>query len=207
MRTNIYVDGFNLYYGALKNTPWKWLDLSALFRLVLKPHHRVATIKYFTARVRPTLNDPSKADRQDHYLETLSRQCPEVEIHFGHFLSHVVSMPRAPEGTGTVNVIKTEEKGSDVMLAVQLVNDAWTDAYECAVVVSNDSDLAEAMRLARVRGKLIGLVTPSISRKRRPSRELRRHADFHRGLQRQWLERSQMPARIPGTSLRKPDSW
>ena len=104
MWTNIYVDGFNLYYGALKNTPWKWFDLSTLFRLVLKPHHRVATIKYFTARVRPTPNDPSKANRQYLYIETLSRQCPQVNIHFGHFLSHVVPMPRAPEGTGTVNV-------------------------------------------------------------------------------------------------------
>ena len=51
-------------------------------------------------------------------------------------------------GTGGVSrqfveVIKTEEKGSDVNLAVHLLNDAWLDRYECAVVVSNDSDLAE----------------------------------------------------------------
>ena len=30
MRTCVYVDGFNLYYGALKRTPYKWLDLAAL---------------------------------------------------------------------------------------------------------------------------------------------------------------------------------
>ena len=30
MRTVVYVDGFNLYYGALKGTSWKWLDLVAL---------------------------------------------------------------------------------------------------------------------------------------------------------------------------------
>ena len=28
--TNVYVDGFNLYYGCLKGTPHKWLDLDAL---------------------------------------------------------------------------------------------------------------------------------------------------------------------------------
>ena len=58
-------------------------------------------------------------------------------------------------------VIKTEEKGSDVNLAVHLLNDSWLDVYDCAVVVSNDSDIAEAMRLARHHhGKLIGLITP-----------------------------------------------
>ena len=168
MRTSIYVDGFNLYYGAVRNTPWKWLDVSALFRLVLKPYHRIGTIKYFTARVRPTANDPSKAERQDFFLQALKHHCPEVEIHFGHFLSHEVPMPLAPDGKKSVTVIKTEEKGSDVTLAVHLLNDAWLNAYDCAVVVSNDSDLAEAMRLAKLRNKRIGLITPSTDRRRRP---------------------------------------
>jgi len=35
MRTYVYVDGFNLYYSALKNTPYKWLDLRALFARIL----------------------------------------------------------------------------------------------------------------------------------------------------------------------------
>ena len=51
MRTVVYVDGFNLYYGALKGTSWKWLDLVALFEKVLQPHHDILAIKYFTARV------------------------------------------------------------------------------------------------------------------------------------------------------------
>ena len=45
MRTFIYVDGFNLYYGALKGTAWKWLDLVALFEKVLQPHHEIIAIK------------------------------------------------------------------------------------------------------------------------------------------------------------------
>ncbi len=35
MRTIIYVDGFNLYHGALKRSSSKWLDLRALFDTVL----------------------------------------------------------------------------------------------------------------------------------------------------------------------------
>jgi uncharacterized LabA/DUF88 family protein len=45
------------------------------------------------------------------------------------------------------NVIKTEEKGSDVNLAVHMLNDAWLDKFDCAVLVSNDSDLAEALKI------------------------------------------------------------
>jgi 5'-3' exonuclease len=51
MRTYIYVDGFNLYYRSLKNTPYKWLDLKALFRYLLDPKNDIQAIKYFTARV------------------------------------------------------------------------------------------------------------------------------------------------------------
>ena len=78
-----------------------------------------------------------------------------------------------------MEVIKTEEKGSDVNLAVHLLNDAWLDRYECAVVVSNDSDLAEATRLVKEHtGKALGLITPGDSN---ASRQLLKHADFTRG--------------------------
>ena len=163
MRTFVYVDGFNLYYGALKDTPWKWLDLVALFRRVLHPQHDILTVKYFTARVSGTHGDPSKPQRQDVYLRAVQRFRPEVEVYFGHFLSHTVRMPLArPAGNRrSAEVVRTEEKGSDVNLAVHLLNDGWLDVYDCAVVVSNDSDLAEAMRLVNHQhGKRIGLITP-----------------------------------------------
>jgi hypothetical protein len=56
--TNVYIDGFNLYYGALKNTPYKWLHLDALCRRLL-PKHRIGRIRYFTAIVSARPNDPS----------------------------------------------------------------------------------------------------------------------------------------------------
>ena len=68
MRTYIYVDGFNLFYRALKGTPAKWLDPMALFRRVLQPHHRILRIRCFTARVRALDDDPGKPQRQDVYL-------------------------------------------------------------------------------------------------------------------------------------------
>ena len=207
MRTFVYVDGFNLYYRALKGTPWKWLDLVTLFTRVLEPRHRILGVKYFTARVSGTLADPSKPQRQDVYLRALQRYRPEVEVFFGHFLRHRVRAPLAqPVGNQrTIEVIKTEEKGSDVNLAVHLLNDGWLDAYDCGVVVSNDSDIAEAMRLVRQhRGKRIGLVTPGAGR---PSRQLMAHADFSRHVRANGLRHSQLPDPIPGSNVRKPAAW
>jgi hypothetical protein len=73
--TNVYIDGFNLYYGCLKGTPHKWLDLDALCRRLL-PKHRIGRIRYFTAIVSARPNDPSGPDRQRIYLRALeSRTC------------------------------------------------------------------------------------------------------------------------------------
>ncbi len=207
MRTFIYVDGFNLYYRALKGTPFKWLDLGNLFRAILQPGHQILKIKYFTAKVSARPNDPSQPERQDIYLKALKHHCPEVEIILGHFLTHKVWAPLADpdENYRMVNIIKTEEKGSDVNLAVHLLNDSWLNAYDCAIVVSNDSDIAEAMRLVKAHtGKKVGLITPG---KSHPSQQLKKHADFCRPIRANALRNNQLPSPVPGTNFTKPPSW
>ena len=207
LRTIVYVDGFNLYYGAIKGSPWKWLDLVALAGKALAPHHNVVGLKYFTARVTPRSGDSSNVRRQDVYLRALRAHRPEIEIYFGHFLTHPFTARLAQPSTERrlVRVMRTEEKGSDVNLAVHLLNDAWLDAYDAAVVISNDSDLAEGMRLAKANcGKRIGVLTPG---KRRTSQVLKAAADFTRQIRPGALRDSQLPNPIPGTNLRKPASW
>jgi len=207
VRTYIYVDGFNFYYGAVRGTSYKWLDFMALFKLLLQPHHLILKIKYFTALVSPTPNDPHKHVRQRTYIRALERQIPELEVHYGHFLSHKIMAPLASPANNQryAEVIKTEEKGSDVKLAVHLVNDAWLDLYDCAVVVSNDSDLAEALRLVRSQhDKKIGVITPH---KNPPSRELIRHASFVGRVRSGALRCSQLPDPIPRTTITKPAAW
>lgn len=149
LRTIVYVDGFNFYYGAVKGTPWKWLDPAVLFGKVLSPRNALVKVKYFTARVQSTSSDTGVHVRQDTYLRALLAHCPLVELFFGHFLRHRVLMEHAFPPPASVPVWKNEEKGSDVNLALHLLNDAWVDAYDCAVVVSNDSDLAESLRLVK----------------------------------------------------------
>lgn len=104
-----------------------------------------------------------------------------------------------------IDVINHEEKGSDVKIAVHMLDDAWSGETECAVLVSNDSDLAEACRLVRDRGVKIGLVTKAP----RPTGKLRKHADFHRHIMTGHVKGSQLPntvTRKNGQILTKPVS-
>ena len=207
LRTIVYIDGFNFYYGLLKGTPYKWLDLHALFAKVLSSQNQIVAIKYFTARVQPSPANPKVDTRQDAYLKALAAHCPTVEVRFGHFLRHQVRLENANPPPNTVPVWKNEEKGSDVNLALHLLNDAWQNAYDCGVVVSNDSDLAEAMRLVKTQHrKPLGLITPGAP-VRKTSAQLKQYADFVRPIRASALQGSQLPSPIPSTTITKPVDW
>lgn len=178
MRTNVYIDGFNLYYGAVKGTLYKWLDLSVLCRLLL-PRNSINRIRYFTARVHGTAADQQKPVRQDAYLRALET-IPNLTVHEGRFLSSIVRMPLAypaPGGPRTIEVVKTEEKGSDVKLATYLLLDGFAGDYEAAVVISNDSDLEEPIVVAN---KVLGLPVGVLNPHKHPSRELLKVATFYK---------------------------
>ena len=151
--------------------------------------------------------------RQRVYFEALKRHIPEIEIVLGHFLTHKKKMYLADQrdvtvlGTKTVFVTNTEEKGSDVNLAVTLVNDAWANSMDCGVILSNDSDLTEAFRIAHVeRHKDIILLTPPRFKNKR-SKQLKKYSRMAISLKAAILESSQLPDPIPGTGLRRPQSW
>lgn len=206
MRTAIYIDGFNFYYGAVKDTPYKWIDPKLLCQNILKPHHDIVSIVYCTALVKPKSSDPDVPLRQSTYLKALIAHIPEIKIIRGHFLeTKILGRPTDPSKGRLVEIIKTEEKGSDVNLAVHMLNDAWKDTYDCAIVISNDSDLAESMRLVKSDcKKIVGLFTPW---RRKASKQLMAYSDFQRKIRRSALARSQLPSPIPGTKLYKPKSW
>jgi len=204
MKANIYVDGFNLYYGCVKGTPYRWLNLAAMFRLLL-PNDAVHKIKYFTALVTPRASDLDKPLRQQTYLRAL-RTTPNLEIIEGSFLSHDVMMPLAPPATGYVKVIRTEEKGSDVNLATHLLVDGFNRDYELAVVVSNDSDLLAPIQVVtRQLGKPVGLLNPH----QHPSVALLPHVLFVKRIRRGVLDRSQFPPTLTDANgaFSKPATW
>ncbi len=84
----------------------------------------------------------------------------EFEILYGHFLSHKVKMLRT-DGKGYIEVMKLEEKMSDVNLASHLLFDAFNDKYNLAVLVSNDSDFKEPLSIVVEKmDKKVGILNP-----------------------------------------------
>ena len=207
MRTYVYIDAFNLYFGCVKGTPYKWLDLSKLCGILL-PQHEVERIKYFTARVKSLPSSPDAPLRQQLYLRALLT-LPRLDIIYGHFLSHKVRMPLANPAPGqprTVEVIKMEEKGSDVNLATHLLHDAYQNRYECAVVISGDSDLLTVVQIVKNElGKPVGVLNPQ----KRPSRMLEQHATFYKHIRPGVLAASQFPRMLTDErgTFSKPVGW
>ena len=209
MRTNVYIDGFNLYYGSLKRTPYRWLDLAKFCRAMLNPENKINRIRYFTAWVKPRPDDPQQLQRQQIYVRALET-IPNLTVHFGHYLTNPARMPLANPPAGgprTVEVIKTEEKGSDVNLATYLLLDGFKQDYRMAVVVSNDSDLLEPIKVVRKEFKLgVGVINPH----QNISWALKKRTTFYKQIEDPSLLRAcQFPTTLTDTRGRitKPSTW
>jgi hypothetical protein len=204
-KVNVYVDGFNLYYGALKRTPYKWLDLSLLCRLLL-PSDTIQSIQYFTARVSARPANPTAARDQGLYIRAL-RTIPNLEIKYGQFRTH--SVPMCLSNVFPIQrvwVDKTEEKGSDVNLACALLRDAFLKKFEVAALISNDSDLAEPVRIV---SQELTLPVCIINPHQHHSRELQRYAMLVKRVRQGHLFASQFPSIVTDRKGRfsKPPSW
>ncbi len=220
MRTSVYIDGFNLYYRMLKQRPSvKWLNPKILVSQILQSEHKIEAVNYYIARVSARAHDPYAPARQATYLNALS-SVPEIAIHEGSFMISELWMPLAspPQAKpnnyawslpapNMVKVIKSEEKGSDVNLGVHLVRDAFMNKFDVAIVLTNDSDLVEPIRIVTAEvGKRVGLLVPV----KYPNNSLTKVASFHLHIRPGHLAASQFPSPINlanGTAIHKPATW
>lgn len=139
MKTILYIDGFNLFYSAVKGTPLRWLNPVALIERAF-PRNQIVGTKYFTAKVRAL---------------------PNLQIIEGDFRTREVMAPVVTPPPNYMKVFKTEEKGSDVNLAAHLLLDGFQNHYACAIVVSGDSDLVTPIRMVRDElKKPVGILNP-----------------------------------------------
>lgn len=201
---NVYIDGMNLFYGCLKGSPYKWLDPVALSKALL-PQDEINTVHYFTAKVIPTPHNPHAHIRQTIYLRALST-LPEMRIHLGYYRRDRVRMPVADPPPNTIEVLKTEEKGSDVNLATELLFDAFDQACQKQLVITNDSDLAGPIKRVRQRFRLpLGIANPGAGRRR----AARLTCDFYRDIRPGALAACQLPPVIKDAAgqFHKPAQW
>lgn len=159
MKTILYIDGFNLFYSALKGTPLRWLNPVALIERAF-PHNQIIGTKYFTAKVSALPGNPGQPIRQMTFWRAL-RTLPSLEIIEGDFRTRKVMAAVVSPPPSFIEVFKTEEKGSDVNLAAHLIIDGFRNRYDCAIVVSGDSDLVTPIRMVRNElKKPVGVLNP-----------------------------------------------
>ena len=166
-RVYAYIDGFNLFYGALKHPErkkYRWLNVEKLIKSIYTPSQKygIKKIKFYTARIVPHSTTDDAPKNQQLYFNAL-KTIDNIEIILGNFISKPTKFPKHPISTHPeiVEVLKTEEKGSDVNLASHLVLDAALNNFDLAIVVTNDTDLYEPLRIAKEEfNKKIVLICP-----------------------------------------------
>lgn len=75
LKTIVFIDGYNLYYGLLRRSSYKWLDLYALFQHHVLQNADVTEVRYYTAPVLARMSDDiDSPKRQRTYLQALRKQ-------------------------------------------------------------------------------------------------------------------------------------
>lgn len=232
MRTRIYIDGYNLYYGCLKRTSLKWLDLLSLFEKQILPSITwqgktsppildLIAIKFFTASILEQAAGASDSLLcQEQYHSALRKHAPgRIQIVPGYYAltearAKVIdpdNRKKWPRDCSDIEVWKLEEKQSDVNLAIHALKDALLDEVDHVVIVTNDTDIAPALEMMRnLTTVQIGLVIPTTDHQRIPNKDLSKHAHWIRThITTAELDVSQLPRVIiqgKKTAI-KPLSW
>jgi 6-hydroxy-3-succinoylpyridine 3-monooxygenase len=230
LRTRIYVDGYNLYYGCLRKTSFKWLDLQALFTQVLSQvfiEHEggpaesqldANSIQYFTASILKNFAraDDSVACQAAYHNALRGHLAQAVTIIEGYYAAeaaraHLYEKGKPARDCERVEIWKLVEKQSDVALALHAYSDAIRGEVDQVVLVTNDTDVVPCMDLIRSHTSVkIGLIVPTRDCQRQVNTDLSLRANWTRShLLDEELLASQMPNMVKlGTQpIHKPTSW
>lgn len=229
--TAVYIDGYNLYYGRIRGTPYKWLDVVTLFDRLLNdqdPSSSLVAMRYFSAPAvaRFATHGQASTEAQQSYHRALAQLHGErfsMTLGAHSFDRGGTLLPRYDaskpyDRTDRVRVWKLEEKKTDVNLALAMYRDACSGAFQQLVVCSNDSDTAPALEALRsdFPTLVLGVVTPrlppvaGVRSHRAVSASLSAHADWTRHyLLDDELTNAQLPARVHTGKkpILKPPHW
>ncbi len=155
IRVASFIDGFNLYHALKRlNEPHLlWTDLWGLSQAQLANRtERLQAVYYFSAFANWL---PQEKARHKEYVAAL--ECVGVTTVMGHFKEKDRHCPKCSHGWKG-----HEEKETDVNIAIYLLNEAYKDTYDKALVVSRDSDLKPAICMVRnvFPGKEVIVVAP-----------------------------------------------
>lgn len=229
--TAVYVDGYNLYYGRLRGTAFKWLDLVKLFDDLLSQrdqNEKLACVSLFTAPALATFasHGDASVEAQSAYHRALKAKYGDrFKVTYGthSFDRSGTLLPTYVAGqpfdrTQRTRVWKLEEKKTDVNLALHMYRDVCKGLYDRIILVSNDSDAEPALEALRddfphiMRGVVMPIhpVISGVTAHRRPSGSLAKHADWTVShLTDDMLNAAQLPPFVPTKKkpIRKPAHW
>ena len=211
----VYIDGYNLYFGLLKGTPWKWLDLWRFAEALVAGRFELVEVRYFTAPIKTHPVDLAATERQNAYVQALAT-LSGVKVVQGFYSKAKMRVPPVDEKCttcdvvldGLVQVYKMEEKRSDVNLAVTAVVDAADNRADCFVFVTGDSDQVGTIETIRGKyGKTVAVFNPHES----GGKHLQRVASYYKNIPRDLPAKCQLPDEIPvgthGNVIRRPEAW
>ncbi|MFT4926510.1 MAG: uncharacterized LabA/DUF88 family protein [Phenylobacterium sp.] len=225
MKTIVYIDGYNFYYGCLKHTSYKWLNFYQLFsqHIVssITPEADVIEVKFFTANIQAKFATKGQqaVNSQTIYHNALLTTNPDQMTIIKGYYSSEQSKPMAyvnpPDKSNRTPIWKIEEKQTDVQMALHIYRDASMGLCEQIVVCTNDTDLAPSMALVKrdFSHIKIGAVMPIRQRAIRPAnKEICSISDWSRQyILDEELKASQLPSVIPKPNGRgvytKPKYW
>ncbi|ERL54304.1 NYN domain-containing protein [Psychrobacter aquaticus] len=224
MKTNVYIDGYNLFYGCLKHSDDKWLDLYHLFanRIIhaQDPNAVIETVYFFTADIKSKISTQGEAaqNAQQSYHRALQKMYPNnVKIIKGYYAlekGNLLRYKQPPDKSDRVEVWRLEEKQTDVNITLTAYRDAIQNKAEQVVFVTNDTDIEPALKALREdMGDtiIIGIIIPIRSNSRRPQNErLSKYADWTRSyITDDELADSHLPDKVPTAKkpILKPEYW
>lgn len=232
---NAYVDGFNLYKGALEKRPdLKWLDIRK-FCQSLWSEIELNEIYYFTAPLKERWPGDDAPRRQHRYLRVLANDGikvingkfhknenwkrtvsqfrlkllkPDLPSHFG-FTQRAInrSVSAAKPDVPKALIYEFEEKGSDVNLASYLLRDVYLNKTKNALIISGDSDLITPIKFALEYEANLKVAIPNLKQNNEKFKNLIGSViEMHPGI----LRHYQFPEIVEtgkGRTIRKPIEW
>ena len=225
-RVRCYVDGLNFYHGVTEAYNDKWINLETLFTEILSHHLNVEveveTILFFAylkagepprrQKHRIKSRDGERLERQKQYISALKQTCKRFQTRRGYFISESKNTRAQVFDSNGIRISKDvtimTEKQTDVNLACHMVRDAYDPNqrkdYDLACLVSNDSDLVQALKFKKHLHQRTILITPCTTEGKSTNR-LRSQVngnDVIPSISRDQLKRNRLPGQPP-----KGDGW
>jgi uncharacterized LabA/DUF88 family protein len=200
-RVSFFIDGFNFYHslndpkyfrhplypkGTPKYRKYLWLDyFKFLTQHYLPEQGTTSDIFYFSAYA----HHRSKRSVRTHQLLVEAWESTGITAVLGNFKQ------KHRFCTNCHKYVKAhEEKETDVNIAIYLLNEAYKNTYDIAILVTNDTDLVPAITMLKNTHpqKEIGVLFPLD----RSSADLKRVSDFVKYTDKKHLGRCQFPDTI-----------